>query len=476
MTATNGQARDRLDEANPPTINAMTASRRWGFGWSLAVITLVGLAIRVGYVVAIRRSQVPVGNDSFFYHEGANLLARGHGFIQPHVFAAGSVEQAADHPPLYLLWLSIASWVDPGANTSQVTHMLWSCVLGTATVVMCGLLGRQVAGPRAGLVAASMAAVYPNLWVHEGMLMAETMSIFMVTLVLWSAYRFWEDPTAGRAALLGLCSGLAALVRPELILTLPFLLVPLVLTRRRVPWRQRFGWLSMGGATALATLAPWVAFNFSRFEEPVYMSTNFAVTMAAANCDSTYHGEAIGYKDWECAAEAHEVAAARNPDWTEFDASQRDRELRREVVSYMRDHRDRVPLVVAARLARTLKLYRVGHEIDYDNLIHGQERGVVYAGLVSWYLLAGFAVIGAVTLRRRRSVPLFPLLAVPAIVLLAVAVTFAQTRYRAPAEPAVVVLAAVAIDARLPRRRAALSTEADAAARESAPVTASEPV
>jgi 4-amino-4-deoxy-L-arabinose transferase-like glycosyltransferase len=449
-------------------------NRRWGFATSLAVISLAGFALRVAYVLGVRRSKVPVGNDSFFFSEGANLLAQGRGFIQPHVAQAGSIIQAADHPPLYLLWLTIASVVDPGRSTSQVTHMLWSCVLGAGTVVLCGLVGRRVAGPRAGLVAASLAAVYPNLWVHEGMLMSETMSIFTISLVLWSAYRFWDEPTAGRVAWLGICCGLAALTRSELILTLPLLLLPLVVLRQAA-WRRRLGWLAVGGGAALATLAPWIAFNFSRFEEPVFMSTNSATTMAAANCDSTYYGDRIGYKDWDCAVAAHEAASARAPGWAGFDQSQRDQHLRPEVVRYVRDHLERVPAVVAARVGRTLKLYGVGFEIDYDNLIHGQERAVVHAGLASWYVAAGLAVVGSITLRRRREVPVFPLPVVPLIVLVTVVVTFAQTRYRAPAEPAVVILAAVAIDAWLPRRRAAPQPDEDAARPAPAPETVSAP-
>jgi hypothetical protein len=66
---------------------------------------------------------------------------------------------------------------------------------------------------------------------------------------------------------------------------------------------------------------------------------------------------------------------------------------------------------------------------------------VVYAGLVSWY-----------------------------------AVAFSQTRCRAPAEPAVVVLAAVAIDAVIPRRPAGPSAEGDGhRPAEEEPLTASVP-
>jgi hypothetical protein len=48
---------------------------------------------------------------------------------------------------------------------------------------------------------------------------------------------------------------------------------------------------------------------------------------------------------------------------------------------------------------------------------------------------------------RKRRIPVFPLLAPPAIVFVAVTITFATTRYRASAEGAVCLLAAVGVDA-----------------------------
>lgn len=435
--------------------------RRWGFELTLAFLGLAGFALRIAYVLAFRRSVVPLGGDAYYYSAGADLIAGGRGFIQPLALTVGQVVQAADHPPLYELWLTIASVVDPGHETWQVTHMLWSCVLGAGSVVFCGLVGRRVAGPRCGLVAATVAAVYPNMWLHDGALLSEAMSIFMVSVTLWAAYRFWDAPSVGRAAVVGLCTGLAALSRSELILLLPLLLVPLAVLAKGVPAGRKLGSLAAGGATALAALAPWVGYNLSRFDEPVYISTNFGSTMAAANCDSTYYGDLIGYKDYGCIHETFLAAQARTPDWDRLDGSGQERPVRREVFGYIGDHAGRVPVVMAARVGRALKVYGVSQEIDYDDKIHDQDRWVVYAGLASWYVVAGLAVAGAVVLRRRREVPVFPLLVVPAVVLMAVAITFAQTRYRAPTEPAVVILAAVAIDAVMPRRRAGPPAEGD---------------
>ena len=65
----------------------------------------------------------------------------------------------------------------------------------------------------------------------------------------------------------------------------------------------------------------------------------------------------------------------------------------------------------------------------------------MWAGFaMSWVLLA-LAPVGAVRLRRRGT-PIFPLLAPILVVTLSVALTFGQLRYRAPAEPALVLLVA----------------------------------
>jgi hypothetical protein len=68
--------------------------------------------------------------------------------------------------------------------------------------------------------------------------------------------------------------------------------------------------------------------------------------------------------------------------------------------------------------------------------------------LYSFWLLALFAIGGAVVLRRRANAPpLFPLLAPIGVVVITVLAMYASTRFRTTAEPSIVVLAAVAIDA-----------------------------
>ncbi len=112
----------------------------------------------------------------------------------------------------------------------------------------------------------------------------------------------------------------------------------------------------------------------------------------------------------------------------------------------MKDHAGRLPIVIAARWGRILQLYHPRQEIRLNGYYHVQGRVATELQFWTFYPVAILAIVGAFVLRRRR-ILLFPLLAFPVMTLIAVATTFAQWRYRAATEPALVLLAAVAIAA-----------------------------
>ncbi len=407
------------------------------FTRSLLVITLLGLAWRIAYVLLARRN-VPLGGDQFFYTNGADLLAKGNGFIDPWHLSGFQIWPTASHPPLYELWLALASFVKPGSPT---VHMLWSCVLGAGTIAVAGLAAKEVAGPRAGLVAAVIVAAYPNIWLHDGELLSETMAMFTTALVIWLAYRFARHPGPLAVALLGGACGLAALSRSELLLTLPIVLIPLVLAARAAPLRRRFAWATVGCVATLLVIAPWIGYNLSRFNKPVLFSTNLGATLAAANCNAVYYGPDMGFKNYECLHQATVAATTPGMDESELDAA-----LRTYALHYAGDHQKRLPLVVLARWGRTLSVFHPSQDLNDQIDLFDCPAWVAWAGLITWYPLAGAALVGAVVLRRRRRPTLLPLLAIPVIVLISVGITFSQLRYRTPAEIAVAILAAVAID------------------------------
>src|SRR5581483_7056021 len=194
--------------------------RRRFFTW-LVVITLLALAWRIAFAVIFKWDQLVTG-DAYFYHHQANGLVDGHGFYR---FLPHSVQRlvpngpAADHPPLYPLYLAVFSLF--GGRSFHV-HMIASCLLGAATVFVCGLLGREVAGgadagERAGIVAAVVAAVYANLWIQDPLVTSESITMLMVAISVLLAYRLWRAPNLWRAVWFGVACGLASLTRAEVI-------------------------------------------------------------------------------------------------------------------------------------------------------------------------------------------------------------------------------------------------------------------
>jgi 4-amino-4-deoxy-L-arabinose transferase-like glycosyltransferase len=400
------------------------------------VITILAVTVRVVYVLVDRKG-ISFGGDAYFYHEGANLLAQGHGFIEPYFYHLGRTVQAAEHPPLYVVFLAVPSTL---GFTSTLTHLLWSCTLGTATVVVVGLLGRSVTNSaRAGLIAAVIAALYPNLWIPDGSLEAETAAMLMTALAVFLAYRALRRPTWPQFAAVGLAVGAATLARSELILLLPLLVLPLACWTRDLDLGQRLQRLALAGLAAIVVIAPWSIFNVTRFKHPIYLSAQFDALLASANCNDTYSGRLIGYFSVSCAA------AAGRRYHVKGDQSEQAIGYRRAALDYIRHHEARLPVVIAARLGRTLELYRPGQNLQLREYLDRVEKSVARAALLGFAALALLSVVGAIIMRRRRVV-LFPLIGPIAIVIVTVVVTYASERFRTTAEVMLVVLAAVAID------------------------------
>jgi hypothetical protein len=406
----------------------------------LLVLVGVGVAIRFPYLWWDRRHVEFLG-DSYYYHEGANLLADGQGFINPFTRNFyGETLQAADHPPAYLVYLSLFSVL---GLTSVTAHMFASTLLGLSSIVLAGFVGRRIAGDRVGLVAAGLVAIAPNVWRYDGAMLSEVMVIPLVLLGVLLSYRFWDRPSLWRLVWLGVVVGLGGLTRAELLLMVPLLIIPLALLIRRLPMTTRVGWAVAGSVVVGIVVAPWIAFNAARFEEPVLFTQNLGQTLSGANCDTTYNGPLIGYWDFNCPTD---LLAANGISRSTTDSERSERLVREAGIQYMRDHTRQIPGVVAARLGRIVGIYRPTQQRDLDADTEGVTRWVATLGMLTLPVTIVGAVAGTVVLRRRRRMVL-GLVAPIASVLVTVVVFYAASRFRATAEGPLLVLCAVALDA-----------------------------
>ena len=111
----------------------------------------------------------------------------------------------------------------------------------------------------------------------------------------------------------------------------------------------------------------------------------------------------------------------------------------RDGIRYALDHADRVPVVAAARVARTWGLWRP------FAVPEGRRAWVQHLGAALYFVLIPLAVYGFVLLRRRR-VPVWILMTPFITVTVTALLAYGSIRFRHSAELPLVVLAAVALD------------------------------
>jgi 4-amino-4-deoxy-L-arabinose transferase-like glycosyltransferase len=402
----------------------------------LGALTGAGLVFRLVNLQAAPRENVNA--DGLGYFMTAVNFSTSHQIVNPLNNVA-----TAKHPPLWPMLLSIMPKVGQG---SIYASQVFACCVGVTVVFAIGLAGRRIAGERAGLVAAAIAAFYPWLWMYERALLSETIFFPLVAITLLLVYRFRGRPGYGAAAWLGLVIGLMLLVRSEQVLLYPLVVAPLMLARPNATWLRRIGWLAVAGAVTGIVLVPWAAYNHTRFTKNVIFTDNTGNTMLAGACDKVFSGPNIGSYDQSCV-----YAVLLRKDVT-GDESEVDGRLQQAAIDYTRAHLGELPAVSLARQGRAWSFYQPFAQTELDTKYTGFELWAARVGLYMYWVLVPLAVYGLVKLRRR-SVPIYPLLGFAVIVVLITAITFGETRYRSSTEVPLVIAAAAGIDALLTRWR-----------------------
>jgi hypothetical protein len=437
------------------TDDAVAPSRPPGrsFARNLLLVCLAALAVRAAFVLVEKPDEPAIG-DAIYYDAQANVNADGDWFEHP--FDGGP---AADHPPLTAIAMTPVAFV---FGEDILPKRLAMSVLGAGVVALIGLLARDVSrSERVGLLAAALAAAYPNLWLNDSLVMSETIATLCTAAILLLAVRFHRRPSWGSAVAVGLACGLGVLARAELAMLVPFVVLPLALLSGDDGRGRRVERMLAAGAVSVLVVLPWTLWNLTRFEEPVVLSSNDGLTLVGANCPSMYYGQDIGVWDLVCAFAV--------PVDDDLDQSQRSVAYREAALDYVGNQKSRLPVVAAARVGRVWSVYAPGQMVDYSAGAvdtcradqeapcpgEGREAWAGWAGTVMFWLLAPLAVVGTVALMRRGAgLDLLPLLMTFVVVTITAVLFYGLVRFRVPAEVALVVLAAAGLDAVWPHGRA----------------------
>lgn len=403
----------------------------------LAVVLIVAFALRLvaGWAWQARLDG-PFGfGDSESYWRLARAIASG----EPYGIGEGRAFRTPGYPlllaPVFLL---------TGGEPSVTWARAESALLGTLSVGAVWWLGRTLFDARAGLVAASIAAVYPGAIAIGALILSEApfCPLMLLHLILWTAA--WHARSARHAAVLagsaGLAAGAATLVRPSWLLFVPFAIaVGLAAGRQR---SRHLGVGAMVLAGLVAAMIPWWARN-------ARLTGHFVPTTLQVGA-SLYDGlnaRATGASNMAWSDEAtarflrsQRASAGIGQDGANGSLEYRlDRQLRAESLSWARAHPGRVAQLAAIKFVRVWNFW--------PNEAAFSAWPIRLAVLITYVPVMVLAVMGAwATIHRGWP---YVLCWLPAVYFTALHMVFVSSiRYRQPAMLALMVLAAGWIVAR----------------------------
>lgn len=404
------------------------------FAVAVAVVAGLALTVRVLLVVLVTQHR-NLGFDSDYYDMVARELREGRGFQDPFALYFGNrVVPTALFPPGFPVVVSTLGRVHAATH---LTHLLVPCVLGTGTVVGVMVLARRLGGIRTAVIAGLLAAVHPMLIGPDIALMTESLyALIVVGVVLLTYAMLDQGPRMSIVIAAGSLVGAAALTRGEgaLLLALPVAALWLISTGLR-----RVGLVVVVLTLAGAMQLPWAIRNYLAFGELLAGSNNTSTVIGGSNCDATYHGDHIGFWEYDC-------LRTERPGWDRMSDTALNDQIRQDGLSYARDHLGRAPVVGGVRVLRTWGFF---DPIDQMRWETGEGR-VFWLQVLGWVLdlvLFPLAVIGGWHLRRSGR-HVWPLVAVAVIVSFTSLATYGNQRFRIAAEPAIVVAAAVTMGSR----------------------------
>lgn len=246
-------------------------------GRAIGLAVLAGLLLRLAFGLGYWVGK-PLTHDEREYLSLAGNLVEGRGFGYPPVEPGSPEPQRFGRAPMYPVFL--AAIIGHTTLDAQTTIKIVQSAVGAIGVWLIALVAMQVAGPRAGVVAAWFAAIYPPLAWTPAYIFSETLYMALALAHVVVAQRVLGEQSGpaktGWLLWCGVVGGLAALTRPAHLFFLLLLGLWLLWNRR-----LRDGVLIAVGAVVV--IAPWTARNFHEYGRPVLIASEGGITFWTGN-------------------------------------------------------------------------------------------------------------------------------------------------------------------------------------------------
>ena len=424
----------------------------------VAVVVVVGLAIRIAWVLWATRQPSTAGNAMFLdparYLGYAREIAAGRGMTEPLTQAP-----TAYYPPGYPWFLGIITWASkPFTDEPWLVAGLVQAVLGAVSIGLVGFVAKRLAGPVAGLVAAVVFALYPNLVFHTGALLGETLynALFLAFLALLLSRPWNAEFGTARILGCGVLLGLAVMVRPISLAVIPVVVLCWLWSRKDYRVTFRFTVVLLIGV--VGCIVPWTIRNEIRLDALVPISTNTGDNLCMGHADG--------------ATGAFQPVEACQTDYEFLDGVPAelgsDKEKQRIAFRGMVDNIDREPWLLWRRTyfmwirdgdhdgLFAVQSYRQDRWIDLDTEAH-----LIWIADRYYWLVVAAGLVGLVQLARRKEPEAFLLVGSTIMTAAVPLMFFGDQRFKVPVIPLLIIAGACLADGRWGKAQSPIHDTAD---------------
>lgn len=401
-------------------------------------ILAVALVLRVIVVVTIPH-YVPRTDAADFDRIAVSLVQHG-GFPVSVLAPAGG--PTAYRAPLYPAALAaVYELVGVGnASARWEAGLLFEAALGMIAVALIYLIAVRIWRRRVALVAATLAAVYPPFVLVTSSLLSESLFIPLVLGATLCALVHRDSGRRWRWLLLtGVLLGMAALTRANGII----LLIPIAF----LVWTGRPRWSVQSLAAPLAVIAstaviliPWLIRDEQVFHSFVPITDEGGYALAGTYNATSAH--LTRYPALWIPPVVAELQLLR--DHSGLSEAQISNRLDTQAFDYIGAHPGYIAKVLLWNTLRMFNLTGPGFE-RYVAYYESNPAWLATASVYAFWVLGLLAVAGCFV-AGARAAP-WALWGVPLVVFLSTVIFLGSTRYRAPADPFLIMLAALALTA-----------------------------
>ncbi|MFH0775961.1 MAG: glycosyltransferase family 39 protein [bacterium] len=384
----------------------------------VAGLLVLALILRLIYLAHLKVNDPsfylpPDGTDMLTYHNYAKQILSGTFGKEPYYYG-----------PLYSYFLALVYkifGIDP--YIARLIQML----LGVATSFLIYLIAKKVFNKAVALISISISIFYGMFYIHEGVLLMESLVTFLNTLSIFLLLRTEDNPSYKNIALSGIAIGLSALARANILLFVPLILIWLLIPHpfSLIPLKK-FAFLCL---VIALIISPATIRNYLTSGRFVLISTNGPVSLWIGN--NPYAEGWFAYPPPEYSNEMSRKAIEKG-----------DKAYTEEVLRFAKEY----PGQFFGLLFNKFLLFWDRGEIE-NNISYTFQKG--YSFLFKFPLILGFVILSplallGILLSLRKQRCLLLQLAVFSF-MIAIVLIFITARYRISILPLLIVFASFAI-------------------------------